>query len=359
VSIKESLSSLKAWFEERLGVRAVMDFLRHKTVPQNRHTPWSYTGSVILLFFTIQVITGIMLALYYKPTLEEANKSVARIMTDVPLGWIVRSIHFWSATFMIATVFVHFLSVWIIKSYRKPRELTWMTGVILLILTLAFGFTGYLLPWDDLSLAATKVGTDMPSAIPVVGKAVTKLLRGGEDITGDTLSRFFTIHISILPLALLLVIGAHVYLIQKLGISLPLDADREKEKRNELPFWPNFVYREMNVWLILFGVAVTVGILLPPSLDKAANLLAPAPPGIKPEWYFLFLFQTLKLFPARIWFIQGETIAVSLIIAAVVLFFFLPLIDNKPTLAKGRIITAAAFAFIVYAVAMSVWSLLS
>ena len=351
--------SLKVWFEDRLGLSAVMNFLRKKTVPQNKHTIWSYTGSAILLFFGIQVVTGIMLAFYYRPTLEEANKSVARIMTEAPLGWIIRSVHFWSASAMIVTVFVHLFSIWMIKSYRKPRELTWMTGVLLLVASLVFGFTGYLLPWDDLSLSATKVGTDIPRSIPIVGKWVTKFLRGGEDVTGDTLSRFFSFHISVLPLFLLLLLAIHIYLIQKQGMSVPLSVEAGKEKLKELPFWPNFVYREIIVWLVLLGALITVAVFLPPSLGKAADLMAPAPKGIKPEWYFLFLFQTLKLFPGKILFINGDTIAVFLIVAALALFFFLPFLDNKPNKLRGKVITWLAWATIAYAVGMSVWSLLT
>ncbi len=359
MKIEAAVRRVQGWLEERLGFGAVMDFLKHKTVPQNKHTIWTYTGSVILLFFGIQVLTGIMLAFYYKPTLEEANKSVARIMTDVPLGWVIRSVHFWSASIMIAAVFIHLLSIWVIKSYRKPRELTWMSGCILLALTLAFGFTGYLLPWDDLSLAATKVGTDIPRSIPLVGAWVTKFLRGGEDITGDTLSRFFSFHVSVLPLFLLAVLGIHVFLIQKLGMSLPVGADEKAESRRALPFWPNFVYREMVVWLVILGTMITVAVFLPPSLGKSADLMAPAPEGIRPEWYFLFLFQTLKIFPAKILFMTGDTVAVLLIALAALGFFFLPLIDNKPTGRKGRIITLLAFVFIAYALAMSAWSLLT
>lgn len=346
-----------SWLEDRLGITAVMNFLKHKSIPQNRHTVWMYTGSIILLFFGIQVVTGILLAFYYKPTLDAANKSVGEIMTKVPLGWIIRSIHSWSATFMIAAVFIHMLSLWMVKSYRSPRELTWMSGVFLLVFTLAFGFTGYLLPWDDLSLAATKVGTDIPSTIPVVGAWATKFLRGGDDISGDTLSRFFTFHVSVLPLLLLAVIGFHLYLIQKLGMSVPLGADEKEEAERALPFWPNFVYREAIVWSGLVGALVTLAVFLPPSLGKAADLMAPAPEGIKPEWYFLFLFQTLKIFPAKMLFVNGDTVAVALIFVGAALLFFLPLIDNRPAGRKGWIITRAAFAFISYAVAMSVWSL--
>jgi cytochrome b6 len=334
-----------------------MDFLKHKPIPQNRHTPWMYTGSLVLMFFGIQVLTGILLSFYYRPTLEEATKSVGEIMTKVPLGWIIRSVHSWSATFMISVVFIHLLSIWVLKSYRNPRELTWMSGVLLLVFTLAFGFTGYLLPWDALSLAATKVGTDIPRSIPIVGAWATKFLRGGEDISGDTLSRFYSFHVCVLPLLLLALLAVHVYLIQKLGMSLPVGADEKAEARRTLPFWPNFVYREMIVWLVFFGALITLAVFLPPTLGKTADLMAPAPEGIKPEWYFLFLFQMLKIFPAKMWFVNGDTVAVLLIFLGVALFFFLPLIDTKPEGRKGKIITACAFLLVVYAVAMSVWSL--
>ncbi len=351
-------TDFRSWLDERSGLSEIFRFLREKKIPQHRHSIWYYTGSAILLFFGIQVITGFLLVFYYNPTLEGANASVARIMTEVPLGWIIRSVHSWSASFMIALVFVHLLSIWITKAYRKPRELTWMSGVFLLFVSLAFGFTGYLLPWDDLSLSATKVGTDIPRSIPLIGAWVTKLLRGGEDVTGDTLTRFFGFHVSILPVFLLAFLAVHVYLIQKQGMSIPVEAETKKEKMKELPFWPNFVYREMVVWLILAGVLFSVAVFFPPSLDKAADLMAPAPEGIRPEWYFLFLFQMLKIFPAKILFVNGDTLAVLLILLGVVAFFFLPLIDNKPAEKKGKIITVIAYLFIVYAVAMTVWSLL-
>lgn len=356
---ESSKTGMGAWLEERLGLRAISRFLREKKVPLHRHTIWYYTGSAILLFFVIQVVTGFMLLFYYKPTLEKANESVGRIMTEVPLGWIIRSVHFWSASFMIALVFIHLLSIWLIKAYRWPRELTWMNGVFLLLISLAFGFTGYLLPWDDLSVSATKVGTDIPRSIPIIGMAVTKFLRGGEDVTGDTLTRFFGFHVCILPLFILALMGVHVYLIQKQGMSLPLDLEVKEQKVRELPFWPNFIYREAIVWLILLGVLLTLSILFPPSLHKVADLMAPAPKGIKPEWYFLFLFQTLKIFPSKILFITGDTLAVLLILVFGVFFFFLPLIDNKPKERKGKIITLIAVVFIIFAVAMTIWSLLS
>jgi cytochrome b6 len=350
--------SKQTWFEDRFGISGISGFLQKKEIPLHRHTIWYYTGSAILIFFVIQIVTGIMLAMYYKPTLDLANASVNRIVTEIPMGWIVRSLHSWSSTFMIALVLIHLISIMMTKAYRKPREATWMTGVLLMVFSMAFGFTGYLLPWDDLSLAATKVGTDIPKAIPVVGGWVTELLRGGEDVTGDTITRFFSIHISILPMALFLLLAVHVYLIQRHGSSLPLDLEEKKAKVKAIPFWPNFIYREAVVWLILVGALLTIAVCLPTSLGEPADLMAPAPEGIKPEWYFLFLFQTLKLFPGHVLFISGETLAVLLILAAGIAFFFLPMIDNKPAEKKGRVITYIVLAFLLYAVVMSVWSLL-
>ena len=192
----------------------------------------------------------------------------------------------------------------------------------------------------------------------MVGFWVTKLLRGGEDVTGDTLIRFFAFHVSILPVFIFIFLAVHIYLIQKQGMSLPLAAEGKREKVREIPFWPNFVYREMIAWLLLLGILFSLAIFFPPSLDKAADLMAPAPEGIKPEWYFLFLFQTLKIFPAKVLFISGDTLAVLSISLAGILFFFLPLIDTKPAERRGKIITIIALVVVAYAVVMTVWSLL-
>ncbi|MFC2169569.1 cytochrome bc complex cytochrome b subunit [Acidobacteriota bacterium] len=353
-----TVKSIQTWLDERFGISNIVQLLRDKTVPQHKHSLWYYSGSIILVLFAIQVLTGFILLLYYKPVLDQANESIARIMTEVPLGWIIRSVHSWAASFLIAVLFIHLLSIWITKSYRKPRELTWMSGVFLLAISLAFGFTGYLLPWDELSLSATKVGTDIPSSLPIAGVWITRLLRGGEDVTGDTLTRFFGLHVSVLPLFIFFLLTLHIYLIQKHGVSRPLVAESKKEDLASLPFWPNFVYREMVVWFVLVGVVLTLAVFVPASLGKQADLMAPAPEGIRPEWYFLFLFQTLKLFPPKIILFTGDTVAVFLILLCCILFFFLPLIDNKPLEKKGKVITILAYAFILYAVSMTIWSLL-
>jgi cytochrome b6 len=279
-------------------------------------------------------------------------------MTDLPLGWLVRSIHSWSATFMIAFVLTHLLAIWFTKSYRKPREATWMTGMMLLVVSMVFGFTGYLLPWDDLSLSATKVGTNIPNAIPVVGKWVTQFLRGGDDVTGDTLTRFFLFHVCILPLVIFAILAVHILLVQKEGMSVPLEAEVKKKKVPALPFWPNFILREVMIWLVLLGTLLTVALVFAPTLGPSADMMAPAPAGVKPEWYFLFLFQTLKIFPGNMGPVTGEFVAVVLILVAIVAIFFLPFIDTKPEGKKGRIINYLGVLGLIYAIVFSIWSLL-
>lgn len=164
-----SAGQLRAWLDERLPLADLVDALRHKSVPQHRYSIWYYFGGMTLFLFGIQIGTGALLLLYYRPSAAEAYESVQFIVTRVPFGWLIRSIHAWSANLMVASAFAHLLSVLFLHAYRRPRELTWITGVMLLALTLAFGFTGYLLPWNEVSFFATRVGTDVAGTMPVVG----------------------------------------------------------------------------------------------------------------------------------------------------------------------------------------------
>src|SRR5579862_186619 len=178
-AIPQPTSQEKAgWFEQRLGLSGIREFLSHKTVPVHSATMWYYFGGVTLFLFTIQVMTGVLLLLYYRPSPTEAYESVQFIMTKVQFGWLVRSIHSWSANLMIFAAFVHMFSVVFLHAYRKPRELTWLSGIALLGLALAFGFSGYLLPWNKVSYFATRVGTDMAAAVPFVGHYIARFLRG-------------------------------------------------------------------------------------------------------------------------------------------------------------------------------------
>src|SRR5512146_1100488 len=215
------VAAVRAWVDERFGWDDLMRPLRHKTVPIHRLSYWYFLGGMTLFLFGVQVITGMLLLLYYRPSANEAFESVQYIMTGVQFGWLIRSIHSWSANLMVFMAFAHMFSVFFLRSYRTPRELTWVSGLLLLFLTLGFGFSGYLLPWNTLSFFATKVGTEIPGILPIVGPHIMRFLRGGDDVTGATLTRFFGFHVALLPGITTALLGLHLALVQKVGISTP------------------------------------------------------------------------------------------------------------------------------------------
>ncbi len=305
---------VKDWLDERFGWAELTKPLRKKTVPMHRLSYWYFLGGITLFLFVIQVCTGILLLLYYRPSANEAYESVQYITTQVQFGWLVRSIHSWSANLMILTAFAHMFSVLFLKAYRKPRELTWVTGAVLLFLAMGFGFSGYLLPWNTLAFFATKVGTEVAGQVPFIGKWIVIFLRGGEDVTGATLGRFFGFHVAVLPGITTVLLGIHILLVQRFGISVPPSVEgqwiRDPASQREMKFFPNFALREAIAWYIALGVLGALAALSPWGLGAKADPFAPAPAGIKPEWYFLFMFQTLKLIPSKIWFIDGEVVGV-------------------------------------------------
>jgi quinol-cytochrome oxidoreductase complex cytochrome b subunit len=210
-------SKVYDWFNERLGLSSIYDITLDRKVPK---VNWFFTlGSASLFLFTMQALTGIFLTIYYVPTPDKAYDSIVYIMNGAPFGWLIRGIHHWGATLMVIFVFVHMLRTFYFAAYKYPRELTWISGVVLLLATLGMGFTGYLLPWNQKAYWATTVGTSIPGTIPVIGNFITQVLRGGTDLSGVTLVRFFSVHIWVLPAIIIAVIGLHLYLVIRLGIA--------------------------------------------------------------------------------------------------------------------------------------------
>jgi len=295
--------------------------------------------------------------LYYRPSTDGAFESVEFLMTTVPFGWLIRSIHSWSANLMIFFAFVHLVTVYFMKAYRPPRELTWITGCVALFLALAFGFSGYLLPWNQLSVFATRVGTDIAGVLPGVGEFLLRFLRGGDRITGGTLSRFYGWHVAILPAVTTAVLGLHVLLVQVLGMSVPPREEREARRRRAMPFFPHFALRDLFGWTLALGVLAALAALFPWELGEKADPFAPAPAGIRPEWYFMFMFQTLKLVPGgEIAGVEYEVIPILGFGVAGLLLVLVPFLDRGVT-ARGRspLFTAIGAAGIVYIVAMTAW----
>lgn len=321
------------WIEERIELDGIIHFLKKKEVPQHSHSVWYYFGGITLFLFIIQVITGILLLFYYKANEEIAFESIKFLMSKVSFGWLIRSVHSWSANLMVLAAFIHMFSVYFTKAYRKPRELTWVTGMLLFVLALGFGFSGYLLPWNELALFATKVGTDIAGAVPFIGEPMLQLLRGGEQVTGATLSRFFGFHVALFPGIFTVLLTIHLLLVQAQGMSEPMDTTKHRLQK-PMPFFPNFVLRDLLFWLIVLNILAILAVFFPWELGVKADPFASAPAGIKPEWYFLFMFQVLKFLPAKMLIIDGEVFGILLFGFAGVLWTIIPFIDRKS--ARGQ-----------------------
>ena len=205
------------WFEERIGWRSVWEAIFLRKIPK---VNWAYTlGSATLFTVVNQFLTGILLTIYYVPTPDHAWDSVNYITTEVTFGWLIRGMHHYGASAMVILSVLHMVRVIFYGAYKYPREITWFTGVFLLLVTLGFGFTGYLLPWDQKAFWATTVGTQIAGAAPGVGETILKIMRGGDELSAVTLARFFGAHVWVLPAILLLLVSIHMFLVIKVGIS--------------------------------------------------------------------------------------------------------------------------------------------
>jgi len=213
-----------AWLDERLGLQTIYATVLDRKVPK---VNWWFTlGSASLFLFLLQGITGIMLTVYYIPSPDHAYDSIQFIMTGVSFGWLIRGIHHWGASLMVLIVFFHMLRTYFFGAYKYPREFTWVTGVLLLLLTLGMGFTGYLLPWNQRAYWATTVATSIAGTVPFLGNFINQALRGGMDLSAVTLARFFSVHIWWFPAMIGALIGVHMYMVIRLGISsVPKEED--------------------------------------------------------------------------------------------------------------------------------------
>ena len=215
------MSNVYDWFQERLEIQAIADDITSKYVPPHVNIFYCL-GGITLTCFIVQVATGFAMTFYYRPTVTEAFASVEFIMTQVNFGWLIRSVHRWSASMMVLNMILHVCRVYLTGGFKKPRELTWVTGVALASVTVSFGVTGYSLPWDQVGYWACKIVTGVPDAIPIVGGLVVQVLRGGVSVGQSTLTRFYSAHTFVLPVVAVVLMLTHFVMIRKQGISGPL-----------------------------------------------------------------------------------------------------------------------------------------
>jgi cytochrome b6 len=244
-------------------------------------------------------------------------------------------------------------SVFFLRAYYPPREITWISGVFLLFIVICFGFSGYLLPWNKLAFFATKVGTEIAGVVPIVGRPIMRFLRGGDDVTGATLTRFYGFHVAVLPAAATAFIAVHVLLVQLHGMHVPAKYEHNYRK---MKFFPNFVLRDLIGWILAIGVLAVLAALFPWELGEKADAFASAPAGIKPEWYFLFMFQTLKLIPAKVLGLDGEVLGIMAFNVVAMLLFIVPFVDRSPENLRRRFIfNVAGVLALLYIVGMTIY----
>lgn len=351
--------------DDRLGVRDVWRRnLSGYLLPRNVNA-WYTLGAVLMTLFTLQILTGVLLLVYYVPDAGRAFESVQRIINEVPFGWLIRNLHAVGANIIVIALLLHMLSVLFMGSYKPRREFTWLSGFILFNLALALCLTGYLLPWSQLSFWATTVATEAPRAIPVVGETLVAFLRGGETVGPATLGRFYALHVVGLPLALLGLIGGHLFCVRRVGISRPpfgedyrpwqpLPSFEHEEHPGGIPFFPNYVVKDLAV--ICFFLALLLGVVFfaptlffPPSAFEPADPFV-TPPHIKPEWYFLWAYQTLKIFP-------DELAGLGVQGAFMTLLALLPFLDrgSERRPARRPLFATLFFLCILLFVALSIW----
>ncbi len=357
-------NKVKNWIEVRIGLEElVRTQLTEYLVPKNINL-FATLGFVALAGFVVQIATGILLLTAYVPHPDHAFKSVQNIMVTLPYGWLFRQMHVVGSNLIVIAIGCHMLSVFFLNSYKKPRELTWFAGASMLLITLAFCLSGYLLPWSQLSYWATTIVTNIPSAIPYIGSFTVTFLQGGPNVSGVTLGRFFALHVAVLPALLLALVGLHLFLVRRIGISSPpfgrakepqpWTAFRHEDHPGGYPFFPHFVLKEAYMVLAFFALMFFI-ITFAPTLFLPEDANIPADPfktpsHIKPEWYFLAPYQMLKLVP-------NKFVGISLQSIMVTLFLLWPFLDSKKedNLLKRRALFALFIATFIGWVVLTIW----
>ena len=317
---------MRDWLDSRTGFRALLKHLLDEPIPSGVGW-WFVTGSILLFLLAVQLLTGVALAFFYSPSPDTAYESVRFIMERVTFGRLLRGLHFFGASFIVIAAIVHMLRVVAFGSYKKPREVNWMVGVLLLLIILGFALTGYLLPWDQKAYWATTVTINIAGSVPLVGGFLSGLLKGGTALGALTLMRWYAAHVFLLPACLIVFTIAHIYLMRRHGISGPVKA----APGPPTPFYPYHAIKDTAAVAVVFALLLTVAVVFNAPLDAVANPTDAAYVP-RPERYFMSLFELLKYFPGRL-----EPVATVVIPGLVViLLFFLPFLDRRPDRESAR-----------------------
>jgi cytochrome b6 len=350
---------LARFLDRRLGTLELHELLVEKRVPLHRHTVWYFGGGLLLFPIVVQVVTGILLMLYYVPG-HSAHASVLQLVDWIDFGWLIRSIHVWSARMLVFVALVHLSSTFFTRAYRDPREVTWWSGLILFALLLLFSFSGSLLPMDTVAFFATTIGIDIVSSVPLVGGAIADLARGGPVVGPHTVQRFYVLHVVVLPAAVFALAAVHLWLVQRHGSAVPPgEAARPSDERRSLAFWPDFVIVEMGLWLAATALLVLLSVGFPAELDAPADPLAPVPEGIHPEWEFMALYQALRVAGGALPGMWGQWVVLGLVFLLAVAAVVLPVVDRAGSSPiRSRLMTLLGVAVLILFAAFTAWGYL-
>ncbi|MGO9612763.1 MAG: cytochrome b N-terminal domain-containing protein [Dissulfurispiraceae bacterium] len=310
-----------SWFNERWPISSLLRWSLDEEIPGGSRFPYTL-GSAIITVFLLQAVTGMLQLFFYVQTVDHAYDSLSFLRTRVPFGWLINGLHYWGANAMIILVSLHIARVFVWGAYKNPRQLTWLFGIGLLLITMGLSFTGGPLPWDQNGYWAAEVGTSIPGSIPIVGDTIKQIMRGGEDMGQLTLSRFFTIHTSILPPTLLALITLHLIAFRRFGSVGPW---HEAERGVKGIFWPDQVYKDLVVGVIVILALITLSVFAAKPFSGPADPLDTSYIP-KPDWNFLFLYEALKFFPGKLEPIGSVGVPTVLIFILVAL----PFIDRNP-----------------------------
>ena len=325
---------MMAWLADRLGWREVTGRLAARRVP--RHGFVFYVGSFTLFLFAVQVATGVLLVLYYQPEPDAAFASVQRIAGgEIPYGNLVRNVHAWSSDLFVLSLFAHLFTVLVRRSFRPPHELSWMSGIVALVLGVGLAFTGAILPWSEGAYADALVGSGLARTLPIVGEPLMRFMRGGEDVGAGTLGHAFGFHVAALPVALTLLVAIHLYVLSR----RPLVSDSPKAGRHEhsttlepdaptIPLYPDFFLRQGVAFTGLTVVLMTLATFADRPLGVAADPRA-APTGARPPWYFLPFHEIVRGAPKELLGVSGARFIASAVCLLGALAVALPFIDSR------------------------------
>ena len=327
-----TITALVKWVDHRLPIFSLMnEELNEYPTPRNLNYWWNF-GSLAGIVLVIMIVTGIVLAMQYTPHVDYAFDSVERIMRDVNYGWLLRYIHMNGGSFFFAVVYIHIFRGLYYGSYKEPRELVWILGVVLFLLMMATSFVGYVLPWGQMSYWAAKVITNMFSAVPLIGDYIVTWLWGGFTVDNPTLNRFYSFHY-LLPFIIVAVVILHLWALHRFGSNNPLGIEA-KGPQDKIPFHPYYTVKDafgLGVFLVLFAAIL---FFAPNSLGEPINYVEAnplvTPAHIVPEWYFLPYYAILRSVTFDVWFLSAKLIGVVLMFGSTLILFLMPWLDRSP-----------------------------